>query len=174
MVTISADQRQSRPGPRHFSHGRNSSRASPLYDAMGDIRPCVDGWLGAWLAEARFSKRDFYEEPDGTIRITRLLTSHLAMTAPVWRPAAQSVASWLARALTEGLPEKPLPRTPLPVLPAPRRAWQGMQPPIPKTCIECGSALGTRQRKFCSDVCSVSFRMALGPRPDRRALELIG
>jgi hypothetical protein len=159
-------------------HTDAARRASLTYDAMEAVRPGVDGWLAAWLAawlaDASFSKRDFYEESDGTIRITRPLTSHLAMTAPIWRPAAQAVAGWLARTLTEGLPEKRRPHTPMPVLPAPRRAWQGMQPPVPKTCIECGRALSTKQRKFCSDVCSVSFRMTLGLSPDRRALELIG
>ena len=84
-------------------------RASLTYDAMEAVRPSVDGWLAAWLADARFSKRDFYEESDGTIRITRPLTSHLAMTAPIWRPAAQAVAGWLAGALTGGLSEKPRP-----------------------------------------------------------------
>jgi hypothetical protein len=138
-------------------HTDAARRASLTYDAMEAVRPRVDGWLAAWLAEARFSKRDFYEESDGTIRITRPLTSHLAMTAPIWRPAAQGVARWLAGALTEGLPEKRRPHTLLPELPAPRRAWQGMQPPMPKTCNECGRALSTKQRKFCSDVCSVSF-----------------
>jgi hypothetical protein len=39
--------------------------------------------------------------------------------------------------------------------------------------MECERALGRKQRKFCSDVCSVSFRMTLRPPPDRRALELI-
>src|SRR6516164_7139512 len=48
--------------------------------------------------------------------------------------------------------------SPIPALPAPRRAWHGMQPPIPKTCVECGSALSTKQRKFCSDACSVLSR----------------
>jgi hypothetical protein len=49
---------------------------------------------------------------------------------------------------------------PLPSLPAPRRIWQGMQPPMPKTCTECGGALSAKQRKFCSDGCLVSFRVA--------------
>jgi CRISP-associated protein Cas1 len=149
-------------------------RASLTYDAMEAVRPSVDGWLAAWLADARFSKRDFYEESDGTIRITRPLTSHLAMTAPIWRPAAQAVAGWLAGALMGGLSEKPRLYSPLPALPVPRRAWHGMQPPMPKTCTECGKALGTKQRKFCSDACTASFRATLGPPPDRRALELIG
>ena len=55
-------------------HTDAARRASLTYDAMEAVRPCVDGWLAAWLVEARFSKRDFSEENDGTIRITRPLT----------------------------------------------------------------------------------------------------
>jgi CRISPR-associated protein Cas1 len=154
-------------------HTDTARRASLTYDAMEAVRPCVDSWLAAWLTEARFSKRDFYEEPNGTIRITRPLTSHLAMTAPIWRPAAQAVAGWLARAFAGGVGEESQLCAPLPSLPASRRAWQGMQPPMPKNCIECGRALSTKQRKFCSDVCSVSSRVPPGPPPDRRALEVI-
>jgi CRISPR-associated endonuclease Cas1 len=146
-------------------HTDAARRASLTYDAMEAVRSCVDGWLAAWLVDARFSKRDFYEGSDGTIRITRPLTSHLAMTGPVWRPAAQSVAGWLARALAGGLSEERQSQSLFSALPAPRRAWTGMQAPIPKTCIECGGALAPKQRKFCSDVCSVSFRVALGRRP---------
>jgi CRISPR-associated protein Cas1 len=141
-------------------HTDTTRRASLTYDAMETIRPCVDGWLAAWLADARFSKRDFYEESNGTVRITRPLTSHLAMTAPIWRPAAQAVAGWLGQAFTAGLGEKCGLHSPFPALPAPRRTWRGMQPSIPKTCIECGKAFSTKQRKFCSDTCTASFRMA--------------
>jgi CRISPR-associated endonuclease Cas1 len=143
-------------------HTDEARRASLTYDAMEAVRPCVDGWLAAWLAEARFSRRDFYEEGDGTIRITRPLTSHLAMTAPIWRPAAQAVAGWLARAFTGSVGGECRLHSLLPALPAPRRAWQGMQPPVPKTCIECGRELTTRQRNFCSNACTVSFRAVIG------------
>src|SRR5215472_13382702 len=81
------------------------------------------------------------------------------MTAPTWRPAAQAVAGWLARAFMGYLGEERRLHSPLPALPAPRRAWQGMQPPMPKTCIECGKALSTKQRRFCSEVCTDSFRL---------------
>jgi hypothetical protein len=95
-------------------HTDAARRASLAYDAMEAVRPAADGWLAAWLADASFSKCDFYEESDGTIRITRPLTCHLAMTAPIWPPAAQAVAGWLARAITEGPPEKRQPHhTPL-------------------------------------------------------------
>jgi CRISPR-associated protein Cas1 len=141
-------------------HTDTARRVSLTYDAMEAVRPCVDSWLAAWLAEARFSKRDFYEESDGTIRITRPLTSHLAMTAPIWRPAAQAVAGWLARAFMGDLGEERRLHSPLLGLPAPKRTWQGMQPPMPKTCTECGKALSTKQRRFCSDACIVSLRVA--------------
>jgi CRISPR-associated protein Cas1 len=151
-------------------HTDTARRASLTYDAIEAVRPCVDGWLVSWLAEARFSKRDFHEESGGTIRITRPLTSHLAMTAPVWRPAVQAVAGWIARAFMGGLGEERRFQVLFPALPAPRRAWQGMQLPMPKTCIECGGALSAKQRKFCSDACIGSFRVAFTMAP---ALSLV-
>ena len=68
-------------------HTDAARRASLTFDAMEAVRPRVDSWLAALLADASFSKRDFYEEFDGTIPITRPLTSHLSMTAPIWRLA---------------------------------------------------------------------------------------
>lgn len=112
------------------------------------------------IATARFSKRDFYEEADGTIRLTRPLSSHLAMTAAIWRPAAQAVAGWLARALAGSLGAERRVPVPLPALPAPKRTWQGLEPPVAKTCHECGKALAARQRKFCSEACAISFHVA--------------
>jgi glycosyltransferase involved in cell wall biosynthesis len=41
-----------------------------------------------------------------------------------------------------------------------------MRSPIPKTCTECGGELAPKQPKLCSDVCSVSFRVTLGPPPE--------
>jgi CRISPR-associated endonuclease Cas1 len=143
-------------------HTDTDRRASLTYDAMEAVRPYVDGWLAAWLAEASFLKRDFYEEGDGTIRITRLLTSHLAMTAPIWRPAAQGIAGWLARAFKGGASEGGPLQAPSLALPAPRRAWQGLQRAISGTCAECGGPRRTKQRRFCSDACAVSFRAATG------------
>jgi hypothetical protein len=63
---------------------------------MEAIRPYTEAWLLSCLIQSRFSKRDFHGENDGTIRITRPLTSYLAMTAPLWHRAAKMVAGWLA------------------------------------------------------------------------------
>jgi hypothetical protein len=77
-------------------HADKEGRASLAYDGLEAIRPHLEAWLLSFLAETRFSKRDFYEESDGAIRITRPLTSYLALTAPLWRRAAETVAGWLA------------------------------------------------------------------------------
>jgi CRISPR-associated endonuclease Cas1 len=138
-------------------HTDTDRRASLTYDAMEVVRPYVDGWLAAWLADARFSKRDFYEEADGTVRITRPLTSHLAMTAVIWRPVTQTVAGWLARALVDGAGSSPV----ISALVGPPKAWQSPPPLVARMCYECGKALTPRQRKFCSQECGIVFNAAM-------------
>jgi CRISPR-associated endonuclease Cas1 len=87
------------PGVGIF-HADRDGRPSLAYDAIEPLRPYIAAWLLCCLAEVRFAKRDFYEEGDGTIRITRPLTSWLALSAPLWRAAAEVVARWLADSLT--------------------------------------------------------------------------
>ena len=77
-------------------HADKEGRASLAYDAIEAIRPYIEAYLLCVLAECRFAKRDFWEEPDGTIRLTRPLSSWLALSAPLWRQAADVVARWLA------------------------------------------------------------------------------
>jgi hypothetical protein len=77
-------------------HADRDGRVSLAYDAIEPLRPYIEAWLLCCLAEVRFAKRDFYEEGDGTVRITRPLSSWLAMTAALWRQAAEVIARWLA------------------------------------------------------------------------------
>jgi CRISPR-associated endonuclease Cas1 len=79
-------------------HADRDGRASLAYDAIEPVRPHIEAWLLCVLAECRFAKRDFYEESDGTIRLTRPLSSWLALSAPLWRQAADVVARWLSDA----------------------------------------------------------------------------
>jgi hypothetical protein len=183
-------------------HADKEGRASLAYDAMEAARPCVEAWLLSCLAETRFSKRDFYEEGDGAIRITRPLTSYLAMSAPLWRRAAETVAGWLAESFAgiarrhdargvgddviatasigEPIPmapagdpgstrtrvstkasalSRPLP-APLPSLPSPGKAYRPAlaQDVIPRACYECGRALSSTKRKFCSASCVAIYQ----------------
>ncbi len=97
QMTIALTEVGLDPGIGIF-HADKDGRASLAYDAIEAVRPYVEAWLLCCLAECRFAKRDFWEEPDGTIRLTRPLTSWLALTAPLWRRAAEVVARWFADA----------------------------------------------------------------------------
>jgi CRISPR-associated endonuclease Cas1 len=168
----------------HLDRDRRSSLA---LDAIEAVRPYVDCWLAAWLAASRFAKRDFVELEDGEIRITRPLTSHLAMSGPIWRQAATAVSGWLAQsfgrvagadgmriaaggiipvaqklppALTRSSRLFPPLSPPLPAFLAPSRAHRPAalkDDPIPRTCHECGRALPLRRRKFCCEECATSY-----------------
>jgi hypothetical protein len=57
--------------------------------------------------------------------------------------------------------------SPLPTFLAPRRGHRPMsfraglrEVPVPRMCRECGKALTSRQRKFCSEGCAVAFHLA--------------
>jgi hypothetical protein len=121
----------------------------------------------------------------GRFRITRPLTSHLAMSGPIWRQAAAAVSGWLVQSfgrvaaaggvLTGGITPVPqgLPAAPtrsgrlLPLLSAPlptffarsraHRPASLKDDPIPRTCYECSGALPVRPRKFCSEECTTSY-----------------
>jgi CRISPR-associated endonuclease Cas1 len=156
-------------------HSDRDRRRSLALDALESVRSFVDAWLLHWLAEARFARRDFHETSDGTIRITRPLSSHLAMTAVIWHRAAESVAGWLREALatlTEAEVRQLPP--PLPYFPTPRRPWAGMTSPIPKMCIECGAALPPARRRFCSTECAMAWHLATAPPAETPATPLDG
>ena len=133
-------------------HEDRENRASLVYHAIEPIRPYVDAWLVHWLKTAVFSKRDFYEMPDGSIRLTRPLTSWLAATRPLWRNPSELVAQWLATCLSSAQSTIKIPTVAIPAL-----SSTGL---IPKTCAECGRAL-SGQTRYCSTVLSVLQRLYL-------------
>jgi hypothetical protein len=130
---------------------------------MEFCRPAVDLMAPGLAAVGRAVEAHFFEEGNGTIRITRPLTSHLATTAVLWRQPADEIAAWLVQRLKGECPNLPA------ALPlrrfddeAKRHAicWRIggiIEEPVPKTCRECGKALPSRRRKFCSDACAFSF-----------------
>jgi hypothetical protein len=132
---------------------------------------------GCCIGSPRLGSPDatFHETSDGTIRITRPLSSHLAMTAVIWRRAAETVAGWLREALATP-PEvevRHLP-PPLPQFPAPRRSWAGMTSPMPKKCIECGAALPPARRRFCSTECAMAWHLVTAPPAETPATPVDG
>jgi CRISPR-associated endonuclease Cas1 len=139
-------------------HADKDGRASLAYDLMEPARPILDRWLLHWLGSATFSKRDFREDIYGFIRVTHPLNSHLAMTAALWRGIAEQLAQWIYQRLSGANVHLRLTGVDLLAGDATSRAarWRvgnALQRPIPRTCAECGKALPTRRRKFCSDDC---------------------
>jgi len=84
-------------------HADVDGRPSLALDAMEAVRPLVEAWFLEFLAVATFANRDVQETPDGEVRLTHPLNSHLAHTAALWRPACERVAQWLAAAFGAGI-----------------------------------------------------------------------
>jgi hypothetical protein len=78
-------------------HADIDGRASLALDAIEAIRPYVEYWLLTYLQATALANRDFHELPDGEVRLSHPLTSHLAHTAALWRKASEPIAEWLAR-----------------------------------------------------------------------------
>jgi CRISPR-associated protein Cas1 len=143
-------------------HTDKDDRASLAYDLVESARSILDRYFFRWLAETTFSKRDFREDIFGFIRVTHPLNSHLAMTASLWRGIAEQLAAWFVQALDRGRPARLKLSDVWIETEAGRRAerWRlgkALQRPIPATCAECGKALPTRRRKFCSDDCVTAW-----------------
>jgi CRISPR/Cas system-associated endonuclease Cas1 len=78
-------------------HADIDGRASLALDAIEAIRPHVEYWLFTYFQATAFANRDFHELPDGEVRLSHPLPSHLAHTAALWRKASEPIAEWLAR-----------------------------------------------------------------------------
>jgi len=133
-------------------HSDKAGRASLAYDLIELMRPSVDRWFLALLSEHVFSKRDFFEASNGTISITRPLTSHLAMTSALWRPLATDLVQWFVGEVRELADHQLDDRNP-----AYKSVMMTHFPPrlgtrpIAHTCLACGAVVpslpASRQRK---------------------------
>jgi hypothetical protein len=84
------------PGIGMF-HADIDGRSSLALDAIEAVRPYVEYWLFTYLQATAFANRDFHELPDGEVRLSHPLNSHLAHTAALWKKASEPIAEWLAR-----------------------------------------------------------------------------
>lgn len=78
-------------------HADIDGRRSLALDAIEAVRPYVEFWLFTYLQATVLANRDFNELPDGEVRLSHPLNSHLAHTAALWRRACEPIAEWLAR-----------------------------------------------------------------------------
>jgi CRISPR-associated protein Cas1 len=148
-------------------HADKDGRASLAYDLLEPARPLVERWFLHWLAETTFAGRDFRTDLSGVVRVTHPLNSWLAMTAPLWRPMAGTLATWFMKALEGGKPG-PLQLAEVDFARAAGRRpvrWKPgltLERPISRTCQGCGAALiearEDRKKKFCGPECAAAGR----------------
>ena len=145
-----------------FLHTDTANRDSLALDLIEPIRPAIEAWILNWLLTEPLRRSDFSEGPDGNCRLSTILCSKLAETAPTWgrlvAPWAEYVAHSLAsrRHATPGMVRSL--RTPL--TQTHRREAKGAPPPklkMPKTehvCHGCGKPI--RQESETCATCAVS------------------
>jgi CRISPR/Cas system-associated endonuclease Cas1 len=76
------------------------NRDSLVLDLLEPVRPEVDRFVLGLLAERAFSRKDFIERRDGSIRIGSALSQQLSATMPVW---AKSMAPYAEHTLRTSL-----------------------------------------------------------------------
>jgi CRISPR/Cas system-associated endonuclease Cas1 len=181
------------PGIGMF-HADIDGRSSLALDAIEAVRPYVEYWLFTYFQATAFANRDFHELPDGEVRLSHPLNSHLAHTAAMWRKACEPIAEWLAqsferasglapvravlaspaaplsRAKPEAKPMKGIVPTLMPQLGTFIPTARGHRPaavkdnPVPRACWHCGRALTPDRRAFCSEKCAENYRRAMAKR----------
>ncbi len=73
-----------------------SVRDSLVLDVLEPVRPEVDRFVLELLAETTFTRRDFIEQSDGTVRLGDALTRRLVSTMPMWERAVAPYAEQVA------------------------------------------------------------------------------
>jgi len=96
-----------------FVHADDPRRANLALDLVEPLRPVVERYLLDLVAERTFSRADFVERSDGSIRIAPALVQQLAATMPMWAKAAAPYAESLSHLLGRAVEGKWQPRTPL-------------------------------------------------------------
>lgn len=152
-------------------HADQTDRDSFVLDLMEAARPGVDRWLLRFLSEHRFAKRDFFETPEGGIRVTLPLRHELVNTMALWRQAVAPVAEWVGETLLSWYGKRVLGQRNIEQVELPTRLTQrkrsqarpgqgdGPHPddtsvtaPVRITaCLECGQI--TDGETFCSEAC---------------------
>lgn len=96
-----------------FVHADEPRRANLVLDLLEPVRPNVERFILALIAERTFTRRDFLERSDGSVRIAPRLVQELAGQMPMWAKAAAPHAEQLTHLLGRAVAGKWQPRTPL-------------------------------------------------------------
>jgi CRISPR-associated endonuclease Cas1 len=89
------------------------NRDSLVLDLLEPMRPEVDRFVINLMAESTFTRKDFIERSDGSIRIGPALSQRLSATMPVWARLVAPYAEKVAHMFGDLVAGKWTPRTPL-------------------------------------------------------------
>ncbi|MDA8310237.1 MAG: CRISPR-associated endonuclease Cas1 [Actinomycetota bacterium] len=90
-----------------------AGRDSLALDVLEPLRPKVDAFVLALVAERMFRKSDFVERSDGHVRVAAPLSHELAATMPTWRREVGPYAEAVLHAITDAVAGKTTRTTPL-------------------------------------------------------------
>jgi len=96
-----------------FVHADEPRRANLAFDLLEPVRPAVERFVLDLVAERTFSRRDFIERSDGSIRIAPHLVQELAARMPMWARAVAPYAEQIAHLVGSAVEGKWQPHTPL-------------------------------------------------------------
>ncbi len=134
-------------------HADKKARDSMALDLVEPVRPHVEAYVLALLAERTFRRLDFAELADGTVRVNPPLAHELAATMPAWAAAVAPVAERAAHTLAAAASGKVVRSTPL--TRSHHRHRQGKSTPAPRlpgivtTCKRCGATLASSRATYC-------------------------
>jgi hypothetical protein len=89
------------------------NRDSLILDLLEPVRPEVDRFVIDLMAESTFTRKDFIERSDGSIRIGPALAPRLSSTMPVWAKSVSPYSEQMAHTFGQLFAGKWEPRTPL-------------------------------------------------------------
>lgn len=98
-------------------HVDQQYRDSLACDLMEPVRPLVGEYVLTWLSNRLLKREWFFEQRDGSCRLTDALTGQLSCSSPTWARAVAPFAEWVAqvlwRTVNKGGYENPQLTTPL-------------------------------------------------------------
>ena len=96
-----------------FVHADARDSEGLAWDLLEPVRPGVDGFCLDLIAERTFTRVDFVERSDGSVRLAPRLVQELAATMPRWAKLVAPHADAIAHRLGQAVRGRYQPRTPL-------------------------------------------------------------
>jgi CRISPR-associated endonuclease Cas1 len=142
-------------------HVDHATRDSLVYDLMEPIRPKIDAYVLDWITRTPLKRSWFFEQPDGTCRLTASLTIQLSETASTWAREVAPVVEWYAAALSHSLSHKGVPAASTRLTQRKRFEAKGREVPEIKpatkqhsACESCGAII-TPGYRFCGNCAKI-------------------